>query len=92
MEVERVHIIIEGRVQGVFFRASAKDQADALKLHGWVRNLPGGSVEIEAEGRKDNIENFLDWCHKGPPNAVVTNIEIEYFRPTGEFSTFNIEY
>ena len=92
MEVESAHLIIEGRVQGVFFRASTKDQADALGLNGWVRNLPDGSVEIRAEGLKENLKEFINWCHKGPPNAVVSNIELEYLQPTGEFSTFNIKY
>ena len=92
MEVERVHLIIEGRVQGVFFRASTKEEAEKLEINGWVRNLPGGSVEIQAEGRKENLEQFLKWCHRGPSNAVVSNVDIEYLQPTGEFSTFNIEY
>ena len=92
MEVERVHLIIEGKVQGVFFRASTKEQADKLDLKGWVRNLPGGSVEIDAEGTKENLEEFLKWCDTGPPNAIVSNLDIEYLHPTGEFSTFNIKY
>ena len=92
MEVETVHLIIEGRVQGVFFRASAKEQADKLGINGWVRNLPGGSVEIRAEGKKENLKQFLDWCNTGPPNSEVSNIEIEYLKPTGEFDTFYIKY
>ena len=92
MEVERAHLIIYGKVQGVFFRASAKEQAERLELNGWVRNLPGGSVEIQAEGSKDKLKEFLDWCSTGPPNADVSNVDIEYLQPTGEFSTFNIQY
>ena len=92
MEVERAQLIIEGRVQGVFFRASAKEQADILELKGWVRNLPGGSVEIQVEGQKEKLREFLQWCHRGPSNAEVSNVDIEYSQPTGEFSTFNIEY
>ena len=92
MEGERAHLIISGKVQGVFYRASAKEQADKLNLTGWVRNLPDDSVEIQVEGQKENIKDFLDWCYVGPPNAVVSNIDIEYLQPTGEFSSFNIKY
>ena len=92
VKVERAHLIIEGRVQGVFFRACAKEQADELKLNGWVRNLPGGLVEIQVEGWKENLERFLDWCHAGSPDAVVTNVSVKYLQPTGEFGSFNIEY
>ncbi|MGI9533628.1 MAG: acylphosphatase [Thermodesulfobacteriota bacterium] len=92
MEEERAHLVVNGKVQGVFYRASAKEQADNLELNGWVRNLQGGSVEIIVEGRKENIKSFLDWCHKGPPNAFVSKIDTEYSKPTGEFSSFNIKY
>ena len=92
MKEERVHLIITGRVQGVFFRASTREQAEKLNLSGWVRNLPDGSVEIQAEGDKESLARFLDWCKSGPPNALVENVETKYINPTGELGSFNIQY
>ena len=57
-----VHIIVHGRVQGVFFRASAQGRAVELSLVGWVRNLPDNTVEIHAEGDRENLELFIEWC------------------------------
>lgn len=62
MKTEKAHLFIEGKVQGVFFRASAKEQADKLGLNGWVRNLSDGSVEIQVEGEKETLKRFLEWC------------------------------
>ena len=70
-----IHIRISGKVQGVFFRASAKEIADKLKITGWVKNTPEGDVEIMAEGVPDNIEKFIQWCKKGPSNAVVSHLD-----------------
>jgi acylphosphatase len=68
---------ITGRVQGVFFRASAKTEAERLGLHGFVRNEPGGSVYAEAEGEKDALERFVEWCRRGPPHARVDAVVTE---------------
>ncbi len=92
MKVKKVHLTIQGRVQGVFFRASAKEQADRLRLTGWVRNLPEGSVEIQVEGTEDGLDEFINWCHKGPPGASVTNVDLEYLQPSGDMTSFSIEY
>lgn len=89
--MKKAHLIIEGKVQGVFFRASAKEQADRLNLAGWVRNIPEGSVEVQVEGKQDNLDDFLDWCHKGPPNALVTNVELKYLQPSGDLDSFDIK-
>ena len=89
--MKKAHLIIEGKVQGVFFRASAKEQADRLNLAGWVRNLPEGSVEVQVEGTQDNLDDFLDWCRKGPPNAAVKNIELKYLHPSGDLDSFDIK-
>ena len=69
-----VHIKISGKVQGVFFRASAKEIADKLKITGWVKNTLEGDVEIVAEGSSESIEEFLEWCKKGPPKAFVSHL------------------
>jgi acylphosphatase len=90
--MERVHVTVRGRVQGVYFRASARDRARQLRLAGWVRNCHDGSVEILAEGDKAHLEQFIVWCHGGPPGAVVTDIDIEWQEATGEFTGFVVRY
>lgn len=72
----RVHIWVSGRVQGVFYRASASQQARALGLLGWVRNLADGRVEILAEGEELAVQAFLRWCEQGPPRARVEGVEV----------------
>jgi acylphosphatase len=69
-----IHLIIQGRVQGVFFRASARDLAQSLKLQGWVKNTIGGDVEILASGQPDKLEKFTEWCRQGPPDALVQKV------------------
>lgn len=74
----RLHVYIEGRVQGVGFRYSTHDQAVRLGLKGWVRNLPDSRVEAEFEGEKDDLETMLEWCHEGPRLANVTRVDSEW--------------
>ncbi len=69
-------IIISGLVQGVFFRAQAKEQADALGITGWVRNNNDGSVEIHGEGSDDMLNKLTEWCRTGPEKAVVKNVTV----------------
>ena len=69
-----VHLLIKGKVQGVFFRASAKDVADQLELTGWVRNTDEGDVETVATGDADRIKEYIEWCKKGPRKAEVTKV------------------
>lgn len=71
-----VHLLIKGRVQGVYFRASAKNVADALGLVGWVRNTPDGQVEAMANGSDASLEQFVEWCRQGPPNAIVITVTV----------------
>jgi acylphosphatase len=85
----RVHLSIEGRVQGVFFRYSTVEEAVRLRLSGWVRNCSDGSVEVVAEGPKKVIEELIRWCHHGPPGAHVHNVRIKWEAYKGEFSTFH---
>ena len=78
-------IRITGKVQGVFFRASAKEKADELKITGTARNNADGSVSIEAEGKEENLMHFVEWCKEGPPLSLVEHCEIkenalQYFR------------
>lgn len=92
MTQARVHLIIRGRVQGVFFRYETQNIARQLGLTGWVKNLYDGSVETIAEGPKEKLEKFIQWCHKGPSRARVDSVQIEWKDPTGEFKSFSIEY
>jgi acylphosphatase len=86
----RAHIVIEGRVQGVYYRASLKDEAERFGLKGWVRNLPGGEVEATVEGDESAIEALVAWCRNGPPRAAVDNVTVESEAPLGDFDTFLI--
>jgi acylphosphatase len=74
--VKHFNIKIYGRVQGVFFRASTKTQADALGINGFVRNERDETVYIEAEGEESNLEKFLTWCKQGPKYAVVERCDV----------------
>lgn len=90
--MERLHVRIQGIVQGVFFRANTQNIASGLGLAGWVRNCPDGSVEIMAEGKKEKLEAFLQWCQKGPEDAHIDKVEHEWGPAQNEFSTFRIRY
>lgn len=87
----RADIIVTGRVQGVFFRASAMEEAQRLGLLGFVRNLPDGSVEAVVEGERVQVDAFVAWCRQGPPNAQVAEIFPRLSPYRGEFRTFTIE-
>jgi acylphosphatase len=82
--MRRVHAIVTGRVQGVGFRYAARAQAHELGLAGWVRNLPDGAVEVEAEGEPDAVERMLTWLGTGPRDAAVANVEATEVPPRGE--------
>jgi acylphosphatase len=92
MEKGRVHLIISGFVQGVFYRASTREVAFQLGLKGWVRNLPDGRVEAVFEGPVEKIRQAVKWCYKGPPGARVTKIDEKWQEYTGEFHSFDIRY
>lgn len=90
--MRRIRVLISGKVQGVFFRAYTKEEAHRLGLKGWVRNLPDGRVEALFEGEENAINEMIKWCHKGPPSAVVTKVEIKEEPYSGEYKTFEIKY
>ena len=71
----RLHILITGRVQGVYFRESTRQQATALGVAGWVRNLPDGRVEAVLDGPADAVRKLVAWCRQGPPGAQVDAVE-----------------
>ena len=88
----RVHVVICGRVQGVFFRASTAEKADELGLSGWVKNTPDGSVEAVFEGEEGAVDEMLAWCHRGPMLAKVIRVDATPEQFTGEFSKFSIRF
>jgi acylphosphatase len=89
--MHQVHLIVLGRVQGVFYRASCQEVAQRLGLTGWVKNLPDGSVEVLAQGEKEKIEKLIEWCKKGPPGAKVSGLKIDWQIIVQQISSFNIE-
>jgi acylphosphatase len=83
-------MIVSGRVQGVGFRYTARDEAQDLGLKGWVRNRPSGEVEIMAEGREDVLKMLAAWAHLGPPAAHVSRVHEEWSEYSGQFADFRI--
>ena len=90
--LERCHLIISGRVQGVCFRIYAQSEAQRLGLTGWCRNNPDGTVEIVADGDSIALCQFRNWCKKGPPMARVIAVKDNFSQATGMFSSFEIRY
>ncbi|HEY8377003.1 MAG TPA: acylphosphatase [Nannocystis sp.] len=78
LEVVQALVRVEGRVQGVYYRASTQAQAQALGLRGWVRNLPDGRVELRAQGPRARVEQLIAWCRQGPPAARVTDVDVTW--------------
>lgn len=87
----RAHLFVDGRVQGVCYRAFTSDQASRLGLNGWVRNVPDGRVEAVFEGRRELIEQAIIACRQGPPGARVTNMDVTW-EPAAEERDFHIRY
>ncbi|NNV57088.1 acylphosphatase [Limnovirga soli] len=76
--IKTVNITVYGKVQGVFYRASAKQMADNLGIQGWVKNTSQGNVAILATGDEFALQQFISWCKQGPSRALVTDVEINY--------------
>ncbi|MFZ7111345.1 MAG: acylphosphatase [Desulfatiglandales bacterium] len=92
MENIRVRLIIEGRVQGVWFRDSTRREAQSLGVRGWVKNRPDGAVELLAEGPAEDVRRLVAWCHHGPSHAKVLRVIGEEEPWQGEFEAFNIVF
>ena len=92
MENVRAHVIIEGRVQGVFFRAYTEEEALRRKVTGWVKNRYDGGVEAVFEGEKELVRAMVDWCHTGSPSAQVEKVGVKWEKYTGEFKSFSVTY
>ncbi len=87
-----VHVIVEGRVQGVFFRDYTHRQAGRLKLKGWAGNLPDGSVEIVLSGPQEKVDAMIEWLQVGSPLSAVVSVNVEEILPTEELHSFTIRY
>ena len=88
----RADLLISGRVQGVFYRASAREEAIRLGLAGEIRNLPDGRVEAVVEGARERIEEFIAWCRRGPPSAEVDDVEVRWAAASGQFKSFRVAH
>ena len=91
MALKRIHLVIRGRVQGVYYRASAVREAKRLGLTGWVKNRPDNAVEVVAEGEEDQVKDVLAWAQHGPSTARVDKIDTRWRSYTGEFASFTID-
>jgi acylphosphatase len=87
---ERLELVVRGRVQGVYFRASTQAEARRLALTGWVRNEPDGSVRVLAEGPRAALEALERWCHHGPAGARVDDVIASWSIADGRFADFAV--
>ena len=92
MADKRMHVFIEGRVQGVLFRAETQKTANNYNVKGWVKNLYDGRVEALFEGKEEDVERAVLWCRQGPSYSSVTGVEVKEEPFTGEFDSFLITY
>lgn len=86
----RARFVAQGRVQGVAYRASARDRALQLGVGGWIRNLPNGDVEGTVEGEASDVDSFLAWAQRGPAGARVDDLAVEDETVEGAFDRFEI--
>lgn len=83
MDTVRSRVVVQGRVQGVWFRQSTQQVATELGVAGWVRNLPNGAVEAVFEGRSERVAAAVAWARRGPEHAIVTSLEEAVEQPEG---------
>ncbi len=90
--MKRVHLIVSGKVQGVFYREFARKEAERLDVKGFVRNLRDGTVEVVAEGDEHKINEFIKSCRKGSFASFVKNVEVKEEKPRNEFDDFEMRF
>ncbi|MDE3185416.1 MAG: acylphosphatase [Bacteroidota bacterium] len=88
--METVHLLISGKVQGVFFRDSSRMAAQKLKITGWIKNRQDGKVEAMISGEEKNVKAFVDWCKSGPERAKVEEVIVSTKEKTS-FEKFEIK-
>ena len=81
---------VSGKVQGVWFRDSTQQEAIKLKVTRWVKNIPGGTVYLEAEGEENNLKSLERWLHIGSPHSRVDRVDLQWTVPTKNYSTFKV--
>jgi acylphosphatase len=91
-EQKAVHVIVDGRVQGVGFRHFTRNNAQRLGVRGWVRNREDGTVEIQAEGAEYRLKQFLKKIREGPTHSWVQNVDVEWQATKGESHGFRVRY
>ena len=84
-----IHLLVKGNVQGVFYRATAKKVAENLQLTGWIKNTKDGNVEAIVTGEEEKLEEFLNWCKKGPQKATVVEVITKQEKET-HYNAFEI--
>jgi len=82
--LKRAEVVVRGAVQGVFFRAEARQRARSLGLAGWVRNAPDGTVQAVFEGDDERVESMVEWCRRGPRGARVDGIDVAWVEAVHE--------
>ena len=92
MAKTRAHVLVSGKVQGVFFRQNTRRQAKVRGVTGWVRNTVDGDVEAVFEGEEQAVNEIVDYCRHGPSFAKVENIQVAYEPYKGEFKDFSVNY
>ena len=92
MAAKRIHAVVKGKVQGVFYREFVRREAEAIGIAGFARNLKDGNVEIIAEGEERQLKEFEKRFRKGPLMAFITDVEMKEEQPTGEFEGFDIRF
>ena len=91
-DLRRVHLWVSGRVQGVFFRATTRDEARSRGLTGWVRNAPDGRVEAEVQGAPEDVAQLIDECRSGPPAAQVDEVDVEDISVVPDERSFDLAH
>ena len=81
---------VSGIVQGVWFRDSTRQEAIKLKVTGWVKNIPSGTVYLEAEGEENNLKSLERWIHIGSRHSRVDRVDLQWSEPTNTYSTFEV--
>ena len=92
MTDKRIRVFVKGKVQGVFFRQALKVKAKQQNVFGWVKNLLDERVEAVLEGNEENVNVLVEWCHGGPANARVEDVEIRNEKFINEFTKFDVLY
>ncbi|MDR2659126.1 MAG: acylphosphatase [Spirochaetaceae bacterium] len=92
MENAAFDAVVYGHVQNVGFRYYACSEAEKLGVRGWIRNNPGGEVEVCAEGETENLKKFLAWLHKGPPYGRVDSVTVNWRKARGAYKGFTVKY